>query len=74
MMEKTLDPRPKAHHPSCSVVVEALAGLIEVIVALICRGEPCLSQILPMDGAAAQLLAYSLGPGPLDSQQMNFVW
>lgn len=58
-------------HPSRSVVVEALAGLLEVAVALLSRGEPGLSQVLPVEGAAAQSLALSLDPGPLDRQQVD---
>lgn len=60
----------QSHH-SCSVVVEALAGLLEVSVAFLCRGESHLSQVVPVEGAAAQLPLLSLGPGPLDSQQLD---
>lgn len=56
---------------SCLVIVKALAGLLEVAVASLCRGESCLSQVLPVEGAASQLLALSLGPRPLDSQQLD---
>lgn len=54
-----------------SVVVEALAGLLEEAVALLCRGEAQLGQVLPVQGAAAQLLALGLAPGPLDGQQLH---
>ena len=54
-----------------SVVVEALAGLLEVAVASLSRGESHLGQVLPVEGAAAQLLALGLGPGPLDGQQLD---
>lgn len=56
---------------SSLVVVETLAGLLEVAVAFLCRGESGLSQVLPVECAAAQLLPLSLGPGPLDSQQLD---
>lgn len=61
-------------HPLCSVVVEALAGLLEVTIAFLCWVEPCLSQILPVEGTAAQPLSFGLGPGPLDSQQLDVAW
>lgn len=57
--------------PSRSVVVEALAGLLEVAVAPLCRGEPRLGQVLPVEGAATQLLPLGLGPGPLDGQKLD---
>lgn len=40
-------------------------------VAFLCRGESHLSQVLPVEGAAAKLLTLSLSPGPLDSQQLD---
>lgn len=55
-------PSHKQFHHS-SVVVEALAGLLEVAVAFLCWGEPGLNQVLPVEGPAAQLLPLSLGPG-----------
>lgn len=55
----------------CSVVVEALAGLLEVAVAFLRRGESRLCQILPVEGAATQLLSFILDPGSLDSQQVD---
>lgn len=58
-------------HRSCSVVAEALAGLLEVAVAFLSRREMHLSQVLPVEGAAAQLLPLNLGPGSLDSQQLD---
>lgn len=71
-VEATLDtPLHTYLHPSCSVVVEALAGLLEVAVAFLCRVEPCLSQVLPVECAAAQLLSFRLGPGPLGGQQLD---
>lgn len=70
VVEATWD-TPSHKHPSRLVVVQALAGLLEVAVAFVYRGESCLSQVLPVEGAAAQLLALGLGPGPLDSQQMD---
>ena len=57
--------------PSPLVVVETLAGLLEVAVALLCRGESRLGQVLPVERATAQLLPLGLGPGPLDSQQLD---
>lgn len=54
-----------------SVVVEALAGLLEVAVAPVRRGEARLGQVVPAEGAAAQLLALGLAPGPLDGQQVD---
>lgn len=72
MVEATWDTPPHTYlHPSCSVVVEARAGLLEVAGAFLCRGEPCLSQVLPVESAAAQLLSFSLGPGPLDGHQLD---
>lgn len=62
---------PSRFTASCSVVVEALAGLLEVAEASLCRGEPHLSQVLPVEGTAAQLLALSLGLQPLDRQQLD---
>lgn len=41
-------------------------------VAFLCWGEPCLGQVLSVEGAAAQLLSFSLGPGSLDGQQVDF--
>lgn len=58
-------------HHYFSVVVQALAGLLEVAVALLRWGESWLSEVLPVEGAAAQLLPLSLGPGSLDSQQLD---
>lgn len=55
----------------CSVVAEALAGLLKVAVALLRRREPRLCQILPVEGAATQLLSFSLDSGPLDGQQVD---
>lgn len=55
----------------CSVVVEALAGLLEVAIALLCWVEPCLSQVLPVEGTAAQFLSFDLGPSLLDGQQLD---
>lgn len=54
-----------------SVVVEALAGLLEVTVTFLRWGESQLGQVLPVQGAAAQLSALSLGPSPLDIQQLD---
>lgn len=63
---------PSHRQVSCSVVVEALAGLLEVAVASLCRGESHLGQVLPVEDAAAQLLLLILGPaGPLNSQQLD---
>lgn len=64
-------PSHRQFRHSCSVVVEALAGLLEVAVASLCRGESHLSQVLPVEGAAAQLLPLDLGPGPLDGEQLE---
>lgn len=64
-------PSFKQLRPSCSVAVEALAGLLEVAVASLCRGESHFGQVLPVEGAAAQLLPLGLGPGPLDGQQLD---
>lgn len=69
-MQPDKHPHKQAHR-SCSVVVKALAGLLEVAVAFLCQGESRLSQVLPVEDAAAQLFALSLGPRPLDSQQLD---
>lgn len=73
---RQLGPHPPTQpkQPLCSVVVEALAGLLEVAIAFLCWVEPCLSQVLPVEGIAAQLLSFGLGPGPLDSQQLDVAW
>lgn len=55
----------------CSVVVETLARLLKVAVAFLSCGEPRLCQILPVEGAATQLLSFSLDPGSLDGQQVD---
>lgn len=74
IVNRLLRYRQHGTHPSrcsirfCSVVVEALAGLLEVAVAFLCWGEPCLGQVLPVESAAAQLLTFSMGPGSLDGQ------
>lgn len=67
----TLNAPSSLCRPSRSVVVEALAGLLKVAVAFLCCGEPRLCQILPVEGAATQLLSLALGPGPLDGQQVD---
>lgn len=56
---------------SGSVVVQALAGLLEVAVAPVCPREAGPGQVLPLKGAAAQPLALRLGPGPLDAPQVD---
>lgn len=58
-------------HPPCSVVVETLAGLLEVGVAPVGQGAPDLGQVLPVKGPPAQLLALPLAPGPLDGQRVE---
>ena len=64
----TLKPPPPL---SCLVVAEALAGLLEVSVALLCGGEAHLGEVLPVEASAAQLRPLSLGAGPLHSQQLE---
>lgn len=54
-----------------SVVVEALAGLLEVAVALLRRREARPRHILPVEGAATQPLSLSLDLGSLDGQQVD---
>lgn len=61
----------KQLHRACSVVVEALAGLFEVAIPFLCWGESQLSQVLPVEGAAAQPFLLSLGPNPLNRQQLE---
>lgn len=56
---------------TCSVVVQTLARLLEVPIAPICQREACFCQVLPVDGAAAQLLALRLVPGSLNGQQVD---
>lgn len=55
----------------CLVIVKTLAGLLEVAVASLCRRESRLSHVLPVEGAASQLLTLGLGPRPLDGQQLD---
>lgn len=64
---------PLASSCSCcgSVVVEALAGLLEVAVAPLCGREARLGQVLPVEGAAAQLLPLGLAPGLLHRHQVE---
>lgn len=54
-----------------SVVVHVLARALQVTVAFVSRGEPCLDQVLPVENAAAQLLPLCLAPGPLSRQQVD---
>lgn len=56
---------------SSSVVVETLAGLLEVAITSLCLAEPQLAQVLPLEEATAQLLPLRLGAGPLGSQQLD---
>lgn len=67
----TLNAPSSLCRPSRSVVVETLAGLLKVAVTFLCCREPRLCQILPVEGAATQLLSLALGPGPLDGQQVD---
>lgn len=54
-----------------SVVVEAVAWLLKVAVALLRRREARLRQVVPAEGAAAQLLSLALGLGSLDGHQVD---
>lgn len=54
-----------------SVVVETLAGLLEVSVAPLCGAEACLGEVLPAKGAAAQLPAFGTTPGTLRRRQLD---
>lgn len=56
---------------ACSVVVQTLAGLLEVAVTFVSQGVLHSSQVLPVEGAAAQFLPFSLSPGSLHSQQLD---